>query len=62
MSGVRPARGSERVGRPGQRGDPDAGAAGVTAGDVRVESATLEDAFVRLTGRHLHGGGTVSRP
>jgi ABC-2 type transport system ATP-binding protein len=36
--------------------------AGLTAGDVRVESATLEDAFVRLTGRHLHGGGTVSRP
>jgi ABC-2 type transport system ATP-binding protein len=34
----------------------------LTAGDVRVESATLEDAFVRLTGRHLHGGGTVSRP
>jgi ABC-2 type transport system ATP-binding protein len=36
--------------------------AGLTAGNVRVESATLEDAFVRLTGRHLHGGGTVSRP
>jgi ABC-2 type transport system ATP-binding protein len=36
--------------------------AGLTAGDVQVESATLEDAFVRLTGRHLHGGGTVSRP
>ena len=36
--------------------------AGLTAGDVRVESATLEDAFVRLTGRHLHGGGTVSPP
>jgi ABC-2 type transport system ATP-binding protein len=36
--------------------------AGLTAGDVRVESATLEDAFVWLTGRHLHSGGTVSRP
>jgi ABC-2 type transport system ATP-binding protein len=36
--------------------------AGLTAGEVQVESATLEDAFVRLTGRHLHGGGTVSRP
>jgi ABC-2 type transport system ATP-binding protein len=36
-------------------------AAGVTAGDVRVESATLEDAFVRLTGRHLNGEGTVLR-
>jgi ABC-2 type transport system ATP-binding protein len=36
--------------------------AGVTAGDVRVESATLEDAFVRLTGRDPHGGGTVLRP
>jgi ABC-2 type transport system ATP-binding protein len=36
--------------------------AGVTAGDVQVESATLEDAFVRLTGRHLDSGGTVSPP
>jgi ABC-2 type transport system ATP-binding protein len=27
--------------------------AGVTAGDVQVESASLEDAFVLLTGRHL---------
>jgi ABC-2 type transport system ATP-binding protein len=36
--------------------------AGITAGDVQVESATLEDAFVRLTGRHLHSGGTVIRP
>jgi ABC-2 type transport system ATP-binding protein len=36
--------------------------AGMTAGDVRVESATLEDAFVLLTGRHLDPGGTVSRP
>ncbi len=29
-------------------------AAGVTAHDVQLGSATLEDAFVRLTGRHLH--------
>ena len=36
--------------------------AGLTAGDVQVESATLEDAFVLLTGRHLDNGGTVSRP
>ena len=37
-------------------------AAGLTARDVQVESATLEDAFVRLTGRHLHGGGMVTGP
>ena len=37
-------------------------AAGLTAGDFQVESATLEDAFVRLTGRHLHGGGMVTGP
>ena len=36
--------------------------AGLTAREVQVESATLEDAFVRLTGRHLHSGGMVSRP
>ncbi len=36
--------------------------AGLTAGHVQVESATLEDAFVLLTGRHLHNGVTVSRP
>jgi ABC-2 type transport system ATP-binding protein len=36
--------------------------AGLTAADVQVESATLEDAFVVLTGRHLDNGGTVSRP
>jgi ABC-2 type transport system ATP-binding protein len=30
--------------------------AGITAGDVVVESATLEDAFMRLTGSHLHDG------
>ena len=35
--------------------------AGVTAGDLQVESATLEDAFVRLTGRELPSEGTVPR-
>jgi ABC-2 type transport system ATP-binding protein len=35
---------------------------GITAGDVQVESATLEDAFLELTGRHLHDEGTVTRP
>ena len=35
--------------------------AGVTALDVQLESATLEDAFVRLTGRHLHEE-TTPRP
>jgi ABC-2 type transport system ATP-binding protein len=29
-------------------------AAGVEARDVRIDASTLEDAFVRLTGRHLH--------
>src|SRR5580698_1723899 len=29
-------------------------AAGVEANDVRIDASTLEDAFVRLTGRHLH--------
>src|ERR1700722_1289467 len=33
--------------------------AGVTARDVEMESATLEDAFVRLTGRSLHGEHTT---
>ena len=28
--------------------------AGVEAQDVRIDASTLEDAFVRLTGRHLH--------
>jgi ABC-2 type transport system ATP-binding protein len=37
-------------------------AAGLTVSDVQVESATLEDAFVLLTGRHLHGEGMVPRP
>jgi ABC-2 type transport system ATP-binding protein len=36
--------------------------AGITAGDVQVESATLEDAFLRLTGRHLADEGMVTRP
>jgi ABC-2 type transport system ATP-binding protein len=29
-------------------------AAGVEARDVRIDASTLEDAFVRLTGKHLH--------
>jgi ABC-2 type transport system ATP-binding protein len=37
-------------------------AAGLTASDIQVESATLEDAFVRLTGRHLHNERMVPRP
>ena len=36
--------------------------AGITAGELAVESATLEDAFVRLTGRHPHDEGTATRP
>jgi ABC-2 type transport system ATP-binding protein len=36
--------------------------AGLTAREVQVESATLEDAFVRLTGRHLPNGGMGARP
>ena len=32
-------------------------AAGVTARDVQIDSSTLEDAFVKLTGRHLHEEG-----
>jgi hypothetical protein len=35
--------------------------AGITAGDIEVESATLEDAFLQLTGRRLHDEGTVTR-
>ena len=35
---------------------------GLTAREVTVRPATLEDAFVLLTGRHLNDGGTVSRP
>jgi len=34
--------------------------AGVTANEVDVQSATLEDAFVKLTGRHLHEGDEVA--
>lgn len=34
--------------------------AGVAANEVEVQSATLEDAFVRLTGRHLHEGDEVA--
>jgi ABC-2 type transport system ATP-binding protein len=34
--------------------------AGVTAKDVVCPSATLEDAFLRLTGRHLHDDSTRS--
>jgi hypothetical protein len=30
------------------------GSAGVTPKEVQSESATLEDAFVALTGRHIH--------
>jgi ABC-2 type transport system ATP-binding protein len=30
--------------------------AGVEAQDVQIDASTLEDAFVRLTGRHLHEG------
>jgi ABC-2 type transport system ATP-binding protein len=29
--------------------------AGVETHDVRIDASTLEDAFVRLTGSHLHG-------
>jgi len=36
-------------------------AAGVTARDVETGSATLEDAFVRLTGGHAHEAETGSR-
>jgi ABC-2 type transport system ATP-binding protein len=35
-------------------------AAGVTAGDVRLDSSNLEDAFVRLIGRHLDKEGATS--
>ena len=33
---------------------------GVAASEVEVQSATLEDAFVKLTGRHLHEGDEVA--
>jgi ABC-2 type transport system ATP-binding protein len=35
-------------------------AAGVTARDVQLDSSNLEDAFVRLTGRHLHKEGATT--
>jgi len=35
---------------------------GVAAKDVSLASATLEDAFLRLTGRHIHDDNTESRP
>ena len=34
--------------------------AGVTAVDVQLDASTLEDAFVRLTGKHLHEEGEQS--
>jgi ABC-2 type transport system ATP-binding protein len=37
-------------------------AAGITTADVQVESATLEDAFLQLTGRDVADQGTVNRP
>ena len=36
--------------------------AGVKAQDVRIDASTLEDAFVRLTGRHLHDAEEGARP
>ncbi|MGH2869185.1 MAG: ABC transporter ATP-binding protein [Solirubrobacteraceae bacterium] len=36
--------------------------AGVEARDVRIDASTLEDAFVRLTGRHLHEGEEGAQP
>jgi ABC-2 type transport system ATP-binding protein len=35
-------------------------AAGVTAREVQIDSSTLEDAFVKLTGRHLHEKGILA--
>ena len=35
-------------------------AAGVTARDVQLDSSNLEDAFVKLTGRHLDKEGATS--
>ena len=35
-------------------------AAGVTARDVQLDSSNLEDAFVQLTGRHLHKEGATA--
>jgi ABC-2 type transport system ATP-binding protein len=36
--------------------------AGVEAQDVRIDASTLEDAFVRLTGRHLHEPNEGQQP
>jgi ABC-2 type transport system ATP-binding protein len=35
-------------------------AAGVTARDVQLDSSNLEDAFVKLTGSHLHSEGALA--
>jgi ABC-2 type transport system ATP-binding protein len=35
-------------------------AAGLEAGDVQLDASNLEDAFVRLTGTHLHQEGEQS--
>jgi ABC-2 type transport system ATP-binding protein len=35
-------------------------AAGVTARDVQLDSSNLEDAFVKLTGDHLHAEGAAA--
>jgi ABC-2 type transport system ATP-binding protein len=35
-------------------------AAGVTARDVQLDSSNLEDAFVKLTGSHLHTEGAAA--
>jgi ABC-2 type transport system ATP-binding protein len=37
-------------------------AAGIEAQDVRTDAPTLEDAFVRLTGRHLHEAEEGAQP
>jgi ABC-2 type transport system ATP-binding protein len=35
-------------------------AAGVTASDVQLDASNLEDAFVKLTGNHLHSEGVAA--
>lgn len=35
-------------------------AAGVTAGEVQLDSSNLEDAFVKLTGKHLDKEGATA--
>ena len=37
-------------------------AAGIETQDVRIDASTLEDAFVRLTGRHLHESEEGTQP